>query len=998
MSLAESPLDPQAFSTPLARVRGRIAGYTPGLRPEPGTAGAALLEVFARHLGVLSLGIDRLPERGRLAFLDTLGTGLLPARPARVPLVFELLPDSPADVTVPAGTRVAAPAAPPPASALASGSVAPAQEAAVFATSQSIVATRAGLAALYSLDPASDTLADHLGCMTDGFSLFESMEPVTHALYLGHSEHFAISGAATVRLAFHLAPYPAASVRQGLRIAWSYKAKDAWIPLDTAADATAGLTQSGEIVLSSSCGPDAVAELVGGVESLWLRGLLQTSLPPEGAGGSGRLPAVDLIEARVEFSKGELQPDAAFQDAIPLDTGNRFLPFGPRPARHGTFYLACAEAFARKGASIRVRFRLVEPVSALGAPSLGWQYFDGEEWVGLKDQAFADTTEGLTKGGSLSFRCPDDWASAKINGTEGYWLRARLDSGDYGAPMHLAVDSSTTPATVKLVEETYDPPILESLRISYSYLTDPTLLEHCLAENAGVYTDHSEDAHWRRRLFEPFRPVEDLLPAVHLGFDRVLPTGLVSLYLQVPAGDWTEDADRFASPYVWEYRRETGWAGLGVRDETAGFRASGLIQFVPPPDALPAEGRGGSLVRLRARLKRGEAIAETPVEGLWPNAVWASHRERIERDILGTSDGSPGQSFAVLRAVGSLLEGEVVEIREWSGTGDDWETVAAEVPESDLRLETDAVSGDVRAVWVRWHGAEHLLDSGPADRRYTCERATGLLRFGDGVHGAIPPAGGLVVATYDSGGGVAGNVAPGTVRELRGGVAYLQSVSNPVAAEGGSEVETLDRVGERGPQRLRHRDRAVAAEDFEWLAREASSAVQQARCLPLMGPAGFAQRGWVSLLIAPRGPEPEPQPNAELRRQVLAHIAARCPAAIAGQIRVGGPEYVRVTVVCEIVPLRSEDPAAVEARVRANLDAFLHPVTGGPAGRGWRFGESLYLSQVAQVVESETEGVDHATGLRLSLGGVMAGEAVQVGEGALIAAGDHEIRIRLGEG
>jgi hypothetical protein len=899
------------------------------------------------------------------------------------------------DVAVPSDTRVAAPAAPPPVSVLAEGLVVPAPEAVVFATGQSIVAARARLAALYSLDPASDTVADYAGCMTDAFSLFGAMEPVTHALYLGHREHFAISGAATVRLTFHMAPYPAGSMRQGLRIAWSYKAKDAWIPLDTVLDGTEGLTQSGEMVLTSACGPDAVTESVGGVESVWLRGLLETPLAPEGAGGTGRLPAVDLIEARVEFSKSDLQPDAAFQDAVPLDMGNRFLPFGPRPARHGTFHLACAEAFARKGASIRVRFRLAEPVSAAGAPALGWQYFDGEEWTGLEGQAFADTTEGLTKGGSLSFRCPDDWAPTKVNGTEGHWLRARLDSGDYGAPMHLAVDTSTTPATVTLVEETYDPPVVESLRIAYSYLTDPTLLEHCLADNAGVYTDHSEDARWRRRLFEPFQPVEDLLPAVHLGFDRPLPAGLVSLYLRVPAGDWTEDADRLASPYVWEYRRETGWVGLGVRDETAGFRASGLIQFVPPPDALPVEGRAGSLVRVRARLKRGESVAETPVEGLWQNAVWASHRERIERDILGTSDGSPGQSFAVLRAVGSLLEGEVVEVREWSGSGEDWETVAAEVPEADLRLETDTVSGSVTAVWVRWHGAEQLFDSGPADRRYTCERANGMLRFGDGVHGAIPPAGGLVVATYDSGGGVAGNVAPGTVRELRGGVAYLQSVSNPVAAEGGSEVETLDRVGARGPQRLRHRDRAVAAEDFEWLAREASAAVHQARCLPLRGSAGFAQRGWVTLVIAPRGPEPEPQPTPELRSQVLAHLAARCAAAVVGQVRVGGPDYVRVGVVCGIVPLPSEDPAVVEARVRASLDAFLHPVTGGPEGRGWAFGEALYLSQVARVVESETEGVDHATGLRMSLDGIMAGETVQVGETALIAAGDHEIRIRL---
>jgi predicted phage baseplate assembly protein len=253
------------------------------------------------------------------------------------------------------------------------------------------------------------------------------------------------------------------------------------------------------------------------------------------------------------------------------------------------------------------------------------------------------------------------------------------------------------------------------------------------------------------------------------------------------------------------------------------------------------------------------------------------------------------------------------------------------------------------------------------------------------------------VVTYDSGGGVAGNVAAGTITELRSGVAYFQSVTNPVAAAGGAEAESAARVAERGPQRIRHRDRAVTAEDFEWLAREASPAVHRARCRPLTGPDGFAQRGWVTLIVVSDGPERQPIPTVELQRQVRDHVAARVPAAVASRIRVSAPEYVRVTVVAEVVPLDPEQAAVVQARVRANLDAFLHPVTGGPDGLGWSFGEPVYLSQIAGVIEGGTDGVDYCVGLRLAVAGALHEEVVPVGENGLVSAGDHEITVSLGD-
>ena len=68
-----------------------------------------------------------------------------------------------------------------------------------------------------------------------------------------------------------------------------------------------------------------------------------------------------------------------------------------------------------------------------------------------------------------------------------------------------------------------------------------------------------------------------------------------------------------------------------------------------------------------------------------------------------------------------MLGNETVEVREWSGRGDDWETAVAGVPTEDLRFEADPQDPSIKtAVWVRWHAQPHLYASGrqrPALRR-----------------------------------------------------------------------------------------------------------------------------------------------------------------------------------------------------------------------------------------------------------------------------------------
>jgi hypothetical protein len=754
-------------------------------------------------------------------------------------------------------------------------------------------------------------------------------------------------------------------------------------------------------------------------------------LRPEGSDDAGVLPQVDVIRAKVGFAQQDIPPDKALLDGFAVDTSKDFRPFGEQPARYASFYLACKSAFARRGAHFELHLAFVELGLSTHAPKVLTEYFNGARWVTLgANENHVDTSQNLTTGPQLSgnpplpsatiaFDGPSDWEPTEINGDRQLWLRLRLAAGHYGHPLSVAVKADPANPGQFIVDGApadVQAPVIARLGIDYLYFTTPTALDYCLVENDFAITDRSEDARWPRRPFAPFEPVSDRAPALHLGFSAQPPSALVSLLVQVAA----PAEEGAAQPLVWDYWGARGWTELSVRDTTAGLRQSGLVQFVGATDALARDGLGGSLYRIRARLKSGLQAAQHVVscDGVWLNAVWAAQGRHIAAETLGTSNGNPEQGFALPMArapVGDMgllvrdagdfeqvldqpvagvpvLGGEEVWVREWQGRGDDWRTSAADVPATDLRLDRDAQDDTiVTAVWIRWQRVAHFYRSGPADRHYLVERARGVFRFPP-AGGMVPPAGAPIRASYVTGGGVSGNVPAHTLRELRSGVGLVQSVTNPVRADGGAAAELLRPARARSAQTLRNRERAVALADYEWLARGASAEVAQARALALEGPHGRGSRGWVGLIVLPHSPEERPMPSAELLRTVESFLRDRMPAALAGRLRLLSPQYVPVSVRCELMPLRIDDAGPMEARLRARLARFFHPLRGSRDGAGWSFGAGVHLSDVATLVAS-TAGVEAVHRLELTVDGAQHGEWVPVLPHQLVAAGDSQLKI-----
>jgi predicted phage baseplate assembly protein len=383
-----------------------------------------------------------------------------------------------------------------------------------------------------------------------------------------------------------------------------------------------------------------------------------------------------------------------------------------------------------------------------------------------------------------------------------------------------------------------------------------------------------------------------------------------------------------------------------------------------------------------------EAVKGVPaapkVKAIHVNTTWAVQAETVNDEILGSSDGTATKSFSLSRA-------PVI-----------FENVWVQEPFKPENEPSENVTvTDTGEVWVRWHAVEDFFGSDGQSRHYTIDSASGQITFGNGVKGMLPPIGGRIKATYQIGGGTKGNIAAGEVKNLITSIASIDKVVNPDSAQGGADTESLERILQRGPKRIQHRQRAVAKEDYEWLAKEASGAVARAKCIPNFSDAGEEKPGCVSVIIVSEGKEDRPEASPELVRVVEKYLRSRSPASLSN-FTVAGPTYVGISVKAELYVASMDSASGVKFKAMERLAAFLHPLYGGYDGKGWGFGEMPCNSDILALLQKIPE-VDHVEELNVTMRDEKTGESFVVKDAislpgyALISSDMHRIEVRCTE-
>lgn len=686
-----------------------------------------------------------------------------------------------------------------------------------------------------------------------------------------------------------------------------------------------------------------------------------------------------------------IQPNFAFANGQPVDLSLPFHPLGSQPKLYDVFYLAYDPAITNGGIEAGNDLTIqvdVKQQGHNGSPTLEWQCWNGFRWETIAASDITDGTNNFTfetnQTKQIKVKLPATIGATIVNGQEAHWLRVILSSGNYGVVGHF--NGGT------FVDSTLKPPVLGNLVF---LVTPPTFpLSACWSHNDFAYADHTAANLTDGETFIPFTPTPDFYPTMYLGFDKPFADQPISLYAQlalpdpdeVPPATFEEDHALHEPPaIVWEYAtRDGGWKTLTVEDGTHGFTGRGVIRFIGPIDLGDRALFNHTGYWLRIRKDDNRPFLAPPRLHSWRlNTTWATQVQTIHNEIIGSSNGQPNQRFQL--NLHPILSRAELDIREP-------EEMHLNDPMIKVEANGDPAGFQDEGVWIRWQAVPNFYRSTPHDRHYTLDHITGEIHFGDGLRGLVPPVAhnNIRATRYESGGGLNGNRTSHTIQELKTTLPYVDSVDNFEPATGGAERETVAEIETYGPRALRNRGRAVTGKDLEDLAHEASPDIARAQASQPAAIETFEQleptelwldptkkpdtntlalhndfqRGAVGLIIVPESSAVQPTPSVALLDRVRRYLSER--ASPTARIWVSGPDWVRVSVTAQVVPASLDSAVTLSHRVTTALEAYLHPLTGGPAGQGWPFGRVPYTSDIYSLV-GDLPGVDHINDLSITL-------------------------------
>jgi len=1007
-------VDARTMQDFIKQMKEMVPHYTPEWRfsPEDPDAGTALFFLTAEMLEENVNRLNQVPMNHFIAFLDRLGIRLQPARPARTYVVFKLNDGVQETVHVPAGTVLTA-------SAEDGG------DDLQFETDSALAVTPARLVDLLNVHPGLDRIVLAAENYEEALNA-DAAPPVPlfsvqgdnlqdHALYIRHDELLWLDRPAALTLRWHnerkryVEDDLAAVMGRTDALEWSYSRGGEWIPFEEVS------VRGNELTLRKKTPGFLEPGEVNGVEGRWIRCRVRPG--KDRSSVLDAVPEMDRLTLRAvhdtESDHDGILPAELYFNDTELD-GTGFHPFGPHFIPYSVFYAACPEALSKRGSRLRLKFRAKNVASPLRtgpdpeirwkmimrvadfepkpAPKLYvrrviWEYWNGDNWMRIPESGryeglFAELAEELTDY-EVEFPCPEDLEPVFVNGREDRWLRVRV--------------LMTDPVTAPVVD--YMSPWMEGLRFSYAYDGNASLTpETAFVLNNADMTDVTAATRQGGAPFKPFLPIPAPAPAVYFGFDAPPVKGPIRLHFTLGR---KVNADG-SPPWVeWEayVRGNAGmtWTPLKTVDETMGFTETGTLQFAGPSALAPARLFGRERVWLRAVNRDGtygEEGAAVPVaDAVRRNAVPVVQRHTIR-------DEYPEKGKDGFRLSAAPVIGHEVWVDETSTIG---EHEIAALSESQLeRFEIYRDSeGRIQRLWVRWEPVTSFAASGPDDRHYQLDSASGQLRFGDGARGRTPPqeGGDKIRVTYQVTEGPRGNVGPNQITGMMQAIAFIGGVTNPAPASGGSGAEPIGSALRRGPNALKHRGRGISATDVEWVVRELAPDVLKVKCLPGRNARLEPAPGHLTVAVLTPGdgtaffPETKRRLEQGLRRR-LPNVVGRT-----GRFSVIAPAFLEISVIATIVVDSPERMLPAEAECVQRLNRFLNTSTGRMDGGGWEIGEPVHVSVFYGLLQS-VPGVRRVDKLHLGVVKVENGERTEIPEDRLgevlhgiVTGGTHRLTV-----
>lgn len=653
---------------------------------------------------------------------------------------------------------------------------------------------------------------------------------------------------------------------------------------------------------------------------------------------------------RITFSsEGKEQlPESVGNGTTDLDVGE-FDLFSDTMALYQECYIGHNNYFAKSGAVVTLAFDVTYPEHLVElsrrqeqddlkiikrkpkviytdtpadvyAQEISIEYFNGIGWKKLVcrqeyRQLFAQDKQGHYE---LEFVCPADWETTASGAYDGRVLRIQLLKAD-NCYMRPGI---------------HHYPHIKNLKISYCYREHYVEPQKLVAINTTRKIDCTKLLKEHRR-FVAFGVGFYSDDALYLGFKNRMDRGPVSLYFDIAEGNYYDGLR-----CKFEYSTRSGFRQMKVVDHTSDFTRTGTVIFMPQSDMSPLvlENKRMYWIRItRSRTRRDDEPEELlpKINDIRLNAVQAENIvTRGEQDFY-LDEVLPNMYF-------TLGTDHILDVDVWVNERDRYsvkqmQQMLRTMPER-VRAEY-GIRGEISAFYVRWEELERL-DDGQHDRGYVLDRMNNRLIFGDGLHIDVPRVTDDVafkvrIRCCD---GQIGNVEKGAINEAHAQFMFLNTVSNPFKAYGGSNMETLESALARGANILRSRKRLVSISDYEREILAYSDTIAQVRCVTGRRIDGAEDLDSVTFVVLLKDYRAGSYTFHNLADHLKKYLLESCELTISPEhIHIVEPIFVDVCVDIWAKSVQMEDSFEIQSELQNCLRQYLDPVES-ENGIGWPIG------------------------------------------------------------
>lgn len=687
----------------------------------------------------------------------------------------------------------------------------------------------------------------------------------------------------------------------------------------------------------------------------------------------------DLVASGLLLSleKSEIFPDMVRLDGTDMKT-TEFRPFGVPLQLLAECGFDSAEVLSKKDAMITLSFQLdyelreekpelpdvnieyktimkrppeashAKPVSVC-ADRVSWEYLSTTGWKRLfQDLESEHLLNGDREGNiELQFICPSDIIA--LEDTSGPRIRVRLLQAD----------------NIYKVPAIYKCPVIRQLQFSYSY-------ESREQKPLAAYTiNNYQNRDCTERFLhgmdtQIFYSTERPERSMYLCFDDSIQGMPFSMYFNL------ENYSDLPVDFTVEYSRKDDFKPIRIVDGTHGMLNSGVMQFLISGDMEKQTlfGKEGYFLRFTGYEKEYPNFRLPIIKGIFPNVVKVENVSTSEEYFY--IDDKNEELTVKLKS--ENLKQLSVWIHEKKGAQDEW---------------------------VEWKMASCSYEYG---RVYRANMAEGTVTFGSFAFSdiALSQDGPEIMVRHRNYEGESANLPENSIVTLRDSNRFVSEVSNPFPTYGGYDAYTEESTMEYITGVLRSRNRVVTEDDILNLLRQTSYSIVGVKCGLDVDALGNAAPGIVTVAVLTKEYDKGTHFFYEIKEEMRKKLEENGSFLVMGrEVQLTQPHFLRLNVRLWLLKDTMENAYDMQNTAMNVIEEFIHPLTGGLYGTGWKIGDFPRVSQIRAYLRKRLKGV---TIDRLAVTTLVEDKEVEIAEDIsaisqspfiLPISGEHVIHIDL---